>query len=142
MAKTSKIAVPVPAQPERVDYDGCYVITAISKTGQVFKTYSRGYKLKSWLTFERSLGSEVSYQAVEEAEFEQHQWYNQPFEDETVPKKAAKSAKKAPAKKAEKVSNAKPKPATKPQPKSVKKSTKTAPKVIKKSTVKKTPIKK
>lgn len=100
MARASKTIAPVPAQLERVDYDGCYVITAISKTGQVFKTYSRGYKLKSWLAFEQSLGSTTSYQAVAEAEFEKHQWYNQPYEEETSikPKKTQTKATKTPVK--------------------------------------------
>lgn len=101
MARASKTVAPVPIQPDRVEYDGCYLITAISKTGQVFKTYSRGYKLKSWLAFEQSLGSTTSYQAVTEAEFEKHQWYNQPYIDEETaikPKKTQTKATKTPVK--------------------------------------------
>ena len=139
MARTSNL--PVPAQPERVDYDGCYLITAVSKTGQVFKTYSRGYKLKSWLSFEQSLGSTAGYQAVTEEEFEKHQWYNQSYEEEPVVKKAKKSA---PAKKAVKTSAAK-KPQysrddgalTKTQLKQIKKTPKTVAKKPQKKAAKK-----
>lgn len=128
MARASKTPVTAPTQPERVEYDGCYLITAVSKTGQVFKTYSRGYKLKSWLAFEQSLGSEASYQAVTEAEFETHQWYNQPYEEPDKLKAAKPKASKTPAKKATKAVAKKPQKTTtktvakKPQKKVTKKS--------------------
>jgi hypothetical protein len=122
VARASKPAV-VPAEPQRVEYDGCYKITAVTKSGHTVKIYSRGYKLKSWLEFERSLGSTVSYQAVTEEEFEQHQWYNTPLEDEgakpaklKVAKSPAKKAVKKPAKTATKTV------AKKPQKKAAKKS--------------------
>lgn len=92
---------------QRVDYDATFRIESVSKTGHKVIIYSKGHKLKSWLTFEQSMGYTAEYFPVSEEEYEKHQWYNTPFEDEKpVAKKAVKkaaakkpAAKKAPVKK-------------------------------------------
>ena len=86
----------VTTSTQSVEYDGAYRVDAIAKNGHKFVVYSRGYKLKSWLQFEKSMGSAVEYTAVSEEEFQNNQWYSQPYEDETIltPKKVAKTAVK------------------------------------------------
>jgi len=136
MARTAKVSKPAaaPALPPvvRIEYDGYYRVDAVGKNGQKFSTYSRGYKLKSWLDFEKSLGSEVTFSEVPAEEFEAHQWYNTPFEDEPAEPVAKKSSsrdkpKAEPAKKT----------AAKPAKKAVKK-----PAAKKAAPAKKVPVKK
>ena len=139
MTRTKTASLITPLQPERVDYDGCYLVSSVGKDGRTFKVYSKGYKLKSWLNFERSLGNQATFQAVTEAEFEKNQWYNIPLEDEPVVKKPVTSAT---AKKAVKKTT-KPKyprddgPLTEKQLKQVKKSAKTVAKKPQKKPTKK-----
>ena len=82
---------------QRVDYDATFRIESVSRTGHKVVIYSKGHKLKSWLDFEKSMGYVAEYFPVSEEEYEKHQWYNTPFDDE---KPAAKKAVKKVAKKA------------------------------------------
>jgi len=89
---------------QRVDYDATFRIESVSKTGHKVIIYSKGYKLKSWLDFEKSMGYAAEYFPVSEEEYEKHQWYNIPFDDGKPPKaeKKSKEVKKPVAKKTSK----------------------------------------
>jgi len=79
---------------EPVEYDGYYFVDAVAKSGHKVTIPARGYNLRSWVNFEKSLGSTVEYRAVSEKEWMTTHWTQTPYEEEP-PK-----AKKAPAKKA------------------------------------------
>ena len=83
---------------ERVEYDGYYLVDVVSRMGHKSTIATRGYKLKSWLNFEKSLNSVATYRAVSEKEYRKHDIMSVPYEEEPKAKKAA--VKKAPAKKA------------------------------------------
>jgi hypothetical protein len=88
---------------ETVEYDGYYFIDAVSKNGLKLTIPARGYELKSWLAFEKALGSTVEYRAVAEKEWMKTHWTQTPYTELPVTKKPVKkAAKKAPAKKATK----------------------------------------
>jgi hypothetical protein len=92
---------------EPVEYDGYYFVDAVAKSGHKITIPARGYNLRSWVNFEKSLGSTVEYRAVSEKEWMTTHWTQTPYE-EVTPK-----AKKAPAKKAAKKSAVKKAPAKK-----------------------------
>jgi hypothetical protein len=79
---------------EKIDYDGYYFIDAVAKDGYKMTIPARGYNLKSWINFEKSLGSTAEYRAVDEKTWMKTHWTQTPYE-EVTPK-----AKKTPAKKA------------------------------------------
>lgn len=79
---------------EPVEYDGYYFVDAVAKSGHKMTIPARGYNLKSWINFEKSLGSAVEYRAVDEKTWMKTHWTQTPYEE--VPSKA----KKTPAKKA------------------------------------------
>jgi hypothetical protein len=79
---------------EPVEYDGYYFVDAVAKSGHKMTIPARGYNLKSWINFEKSLGSTVEYRAVSEKVWMKTHWTQTPYE-EVTPK-----AKKTPAKKA------------------------------------------
>jgi uncharacterized protein YajQ (UPF0234 family) len=108
---------------QTVEYDGAYKINSKLKNGFEINIYSRGYQLKSWINFEKSLGAEVYFVAVSEEEFQQHQWYSIPFEN-LAPPKVKKKTTKTPAYPADDG------PLTKSQIKQLKK---TVPKPVKKA---------
>ena len=93
---------------EKVEYDGYYFLDVVAKGGHKMTVPARGYNLKSWVNFEKSLGSTVEFRAVPEKEWMKTHWTQMPYEEEAVPK-----AKKAPAKKAVKKPAAKKAPAKK-----------------------------
>ena len=127
MTETS--ATPVP----KIEYDGYYLIDVVARNGFCLTIPSRGYNLKSWLNFEKSLGSTVEYRAVDQQEWMKLHWTQTPYEEDSpgfailARKAAKKTAEKAAAK-------------TKPV---VKKTTKkTVKKSAKKATPKQSPDKK
>lgn len=105
---------------EKIEYDGYYLIDVVTKSGHKSIISTRGYKLKSWINFEKSLGSEYSYRKVTEKEYMKYDWMGVPYEEEPkkksvkktiekpiVKKVAKKTAKKTPAKKTVKKSTSK-----------------------------------
>lgn len=112
---------PAPKQP--VEYDGYYFVDAVGRSGHRVTIPARGFNLKSWVNFEKSLGSAVEFRQVTEAEWMKTHWTQIPYVEETP----VKAVKKSPAKKA------------------VKKAVKKAPAkkaVVKKAAPKKAPAKK
>lgn len=85
---------------QSVEYDGYYFIDAVAKIGHKMTIPARGYNLRSWLNFEKSLGSAVEFRQVTEEEWMKTHWTQTPYVEEPA-KKAAKKvpAKKTPAKK-------------------------------------------
>ena len=79
---------------EPVEYDGYYFVDAVAKSGHKLTIPARGYNLRSWINFEKSLGSAVEYRQVSEKVWMKTHWTQTPYE-EVTPK-----AKKSPAKKA------------------------------------------
>jgi hypothetical protein len=119
---TSTTATSIP----KVEYDGYYLIDVVARGGFCLTIPARGYSLKSWLNFEKSLGSTVEYRAVSEQEWTRLHWTQTPYEEDSAG--FAILARKAAKKTAEKV---------------VKKATKKAvKKAVKKTTPKKQPAKK
>jgi hypothetical protein len=88
---------------ESVEYDGYYFVDVVAKNGHKLTIPARGYNLRSWVNFEKSLGSTVEYRAVSEKEWMKTHWTQTPYEDETPKTKKAPvkkpAAKKAPVKK-------------------------------------------
>lgn len=89
---------------QHVEYDGYYFVDAVAKGGHKVTIPARGYNLKSWVNFEKSLGSTVEFRQVTEVEWMKTHWTQIPYEEEVKQlKKAVKKtvavAKKAPAKK-------------------------------------------
>lgn len=84
-----------------VEYDGYYFVDVVSRDGFRLTIPARGYNLRSWINFEKSLGSQVEYRAVSEKAWMKTHWTQTPYDDEKPVKKAVKKApaKKAPAKK-------------------------------------------
>lgn len=116
---------------EKIEYDGYYLISATSKNGHKSTIPARGYNLKSWLNFEKSLGSEAVHKQVTEKEYMKYHWSGTPYVDEpesNAPSKKAvkKAVKKAPVNKA--IKKATVKTSAK---KAVKKAVKKVPKVKK-----------
>jgi hypothetical protein len=110
----------------KVEYDGYYLIDVVARNGFCLTIPARGYNLKSWLNFEKSLGSAVEYRVVDEQEWTRLHWTQTPYEEDSPGFNilARKAAKKV----AEKI---------------VKKTTKKAvKKAVKKTTPKKPPTKK
>lgn len=97
----------------KVDYDGYYLIDVVARNGFCLTIPSRGYNLRSWLNFERSLGSTVEYRAVSEQEWMKLHWTQTPYEEDSPG--FAILARKAAKKKTEKAA-AKPKPVAKKAP--------------------------
>lgn len=95
---------------ERVEYDGYYFIDVIAKNGHKLTISARGYNLKSWLNFEKSLGSTCEYRSVDEKTWMATHWTQTPYtEEKTVSvKKAAKKAVKKAVKKSVKKAVKKP----------------------------------
>lgn len=82
---------------EKVEYDGYYLIDVKTTNGHEFVIPARGYNLKSWLAFEKSLISVLSAQhrIVSEAEFMVYHWTKTKWVGET---KIVKTANKKTAK--------------------------------------------
>jgi hypothetical protein len=118
----------------KVEYDGYYLIDVVARGGFRLTIPSRGYNLKSWLNFEKSLGSTVEYRAVSEQEWTRLHWTQTPYEEDSPG--FAILARKAAKKVAEKVVKKETKKAVK---KATKKSVK---KAVKKTAPKKPPTKK
>jgi hypothetical protein len=107
MKKNTKVSVTTAAEKAPVEYDGYYLIDVVARDGFRLTIPSRGYELKSWLNFEKSLGSAVEYRAVSEQEWTRLHWTQIPYEEDspgfailakkaakkTAVKKAAKTAK-------------------------------------------------
>jgi hypothetical protein len=79
----------------KVEYDGYYLIDVVARGGFCLTIPSRGYSLKSWLNFEKSLGSAVEYRAVSEQEWTRLHWTQTPYEEDSpgfdiLARKAAK----------------------------------------------------
>ena len=108
----------VTTSTQRVDYDATFRIESVSKTGHKVTIYTKGHKLKSWLNFEQSMGYAAEYFPVSEEEYEKHQWYNTPLDDEKPAKavKKIKVVKKTVAKKSSKVVKSVPKKTTVKKP--------------------------
>lgn len=137
----------------KIEYDGYYLIDVVARNGFRLTIPSRGYNLKSWLNFEKSLGSTVKYRAVDQQEWMKLHWTQTPYEEDSAGFDilARKAAKKVTEKAA-----AKPKPAypaddgplTAKQLKQIKKSApkpaakKAAKKAVKKAAPKTPPAKK
>ena len=84
-----------------VEYDGYYLIDVVGRGGFCLTIPARGYDLKSWLNFERGLGSIVEYRAVSEQEWMKLHWTQTPYEEDSpgfdilARKAAKKTAEKA-----------------------------------------------
>lgn len=97
-----------PAPKQHIEYDGYYFVDAVAKNGHRITIPARGYNLKSWINFEKSLGSTVEWRQVIEAEWMKTHWTQTPWTDEPKQKAVKKAAvKKAPVKKAVKKVTAK-----------------------------------
>ena len=124
----------------KVDYDGYYLIDVVARNGFCLTIPARGYNLKSWLNFERGLGSTVEYRAVSDQEWMKLHWTQTPYEEDSPGFEIL--ARKAAKKKTEKAA-AKTKSAVKKTAKPVaKKAAKKAAKAVKKTAPKKAPAKK
>jgi hypothetical protein len=77
---------------EKVEYDGYYFIDVVAKGGYKMCVPARGFNLKSWLNFEKSLGSTCVYRTVTEKEWMATHWTRTPYDALDVPKKATKKA--------------------------------------------------
>lgn len=133
---TSNPATPVP----KIEYDGYYLIDVVARNGFCLTIPARGYNLKSWLNFEKSLGSTVEYRAVSDQEWMKLHWTQTPYEEDSpgFDILARKAAKKKTEKSAAKTKPAYPAddgPLTAKQIKQIKK---TAPKPVVKKPAKKT----
>jgi GMP synthase PP-ATPase subunit len=82
---------------ETVKYDGYYFVDVVAKNGHKLTIPARGYNLRSWINFEKSLGSIVEYRVVSEKEWMTTHWTQIPW-TETQPVKS-KVTKKASTKK-------------------------------------------
>ena len=95
MKKNTKVSVMTAAKKAPVEYDGYYLFDVVARGGFRLTIPSRGYDLKSWLNFEKSLGSAVEYRAVSEQEWTRLHWTQIPYEEDSpgfaiLAKKAAK----------------------------------------------------
>ena len=142
---TATPATPVP----KIEYDGYYLIDVVARGGFCLTIPSRGYNLKSWLNFEKSLGSTVKYRAVSEQEWTRLHWTQTPYEEDSpgFAILARKAAKKTAEKAAAKIKPAYPAddgPLTAKQLKQIKKSAPkpAAKKAAKKAASKRSPAKK
>jgi hypothetical protein len=117
----------------KVEYDGYYLIDVVARNGFCLTIPTRGYNLKSWLNFEKSLGSTVEYRDVDQQEWMKLHWTQTPYEENSPG--FAILARKA-AKKTAETAAAKTKPAAKKTTK------KAAKKATKKSAPKPPPAKK
>jgi hypothetical protein len=100
---TATPATPVP----KVEYDGYYLIDVVARGGFCLTIPARGYSLKSWLNFEKSLGSTVEYRAVDQQEWTRLHWTQTPYEEDSagfdiLARKAAKKTAEKAVKKANK----------------------------------------
>jgi hypothetical protein len=91
----------------KVEYDGYYLIDVVARGGFCLTIPARGYSLKSWLNFEKSLGSAVEYRAVSEQEWTRLHWTQTPYEEDSagfaiLARKAAKKTAEKAVKKATK----------------------------------------
>lgn len=77
---------------DKVEYDGYYFIDVVAKGGHKICVPARGFNLKSWINFEKSLGSTCDYRPVTEEEWMSAHWTQTPYEETAAPKKAAKKA--------------------------------------------------
>jgi hypothetical protein len=128
-------ATPVP----KVEYDGYYLIDVVARNGFCLTIPARGYDLKSWLNFERGLGSTVEYRAVSEQEWTRLHWTQIPYEENSpgfaiLARKAAKKVTEKATAKTKPAYPADDGPLTAKQIKQIKKS---APKPVVKKAVKK-----
>jgi hypothetical protein len=77
LPKKEKEAPPTPKKEQvKVKQDGYFIIEVQKNGDKKITIPSRGYKLKSWLDFERSLGYEPSYREVNADEFAKYHWSN------------------------------------------------------------------
>ena len=95
MKKNTKVSVMTAAKKAPVEYDGYYLIDVVARNGFCLTIPARGYDLKSWLNFEKSLGSAVEYRAVSEQEWTRLHWTQTPYEEDSpgfaiLTRKAAK----------------------------------------------------
>lgn len=84
---------------EKIDYDGYYFVDVVTKDGHKMTIPARGYNLRSWLNFEKSLGCTTEYREVTEKEWMKTHWTQTPYEEEVVPKPKKATAKKTAVKK-------------------------------------------
>ena len=85
-------------EKEKVEYDGYYLVLAETTGGFRSKVGARGYNLKSWVEFHKSLSTtkEVSYIKVTEEEYMMYHWTSSKY---TEPKKPPKEIAPDPVKK-------------------------------------------
>ena len=108
MKKNSKVSVAAAPEKAPVEYDGYYLIDVVGRGGFCLTIPARGYDLKSWLNFERGLGSTVEYRAVSEQEWMKLHWTQTPYEEDSpgfnilARKAAKKTTEKSAVKKATK----------------------------------------
>jgi hypothetical protein len=82
------------AAKQPVEYDGYYFVDVVSRDGFRLTIPARGYNLRSWINFEKSLGSQVEYRAVSEKVWMKTHWTQTPYEEEPVKKVVKKAAAK------------------------------------------------
>ena len=80
----------LPKKPEKVkiEYDGFYLVDTVDRDGHKTSIPARGYNLKSWLNFEKSLSMNISveYHQVIESVYMEYHWSSSSFDisDEVV----------------------------------------------------------
>lgn len=84
---------------QHVEYDGYYFVDATAKSGHQVTIPARGYNLKSWVNFEKSLGSTVEFRQVTEAEWMKTHWTQTPWIEEPKKKAVKKTVEKVAKKK-------------------------------------------
>jgi hypothetical protein len=144
MKKNTTISDQSLAPVPKVEYDGYYLIDVVARNGFQVTIPARGYDLKSWLNFERNLGSTVEYRAVDQQEWMKLHWTQTPYEEDSpgfaiLARKAAKKVTEKAAAKNKPAYPADDGPLTAKQIKQIKK---TAPKPVVKKTAKKAATKK
>jgi hypothetical protein len=87
MADTDEVNEVKKPVKEKIEYDGCYRIDSTTRDGKIVHIYCRGYKLRSWLNFEKSMDSIVltEHHKVTEKEYMDHHWTAYPYDDDEEP---------------------------------------------------------
>jgi hypothetical protein len=82
----------------KVEYDGYYLVESVTNDGRKTVVPARGYNLKSWFNFEKSLSMNISveYHQVLESEYMKYHWstHGMAEDDDIMNKNNIKSAGK------------------------------------------------
>jgi len=80
---SEKFIPTIKAEKIKVEYDGFYLLDVETTTGFNFTVAVRGYNLKSWVNFEKSLttGKSCKFRLVEEEEYMKYHWSSSDISD-------------------------------------------------------------